>query len=128
MDNYRRERDTELNPVARWFTGECEKQWEKRQEEGEKKRRIELMNRHKAVPDKGGFRPMKNYKLDVDHLNAIEEQTPDWLILDYVPMYRTRSQPLQVMADQEKTTVWCALTAAVSSGKKSFFESFLPED
>ena len=94
MDNYRRERDTELNPVARWFTGECEKQWEKRQEEGEKKRRIELMNRHKAVPDKGGFRPMKNYKLDVDHLNAIEEQTPDWLILDYVPMYRTRSQPL----------------------------------
>ena len=102
MDNYRRERDTELNPVARWFTGECEKQWEKRQEEGEKIRRIELMNRHKAVPDKGGFRPMKNYKLDVDHLNAIEEQTPDWLILDYVPMYRTRSQPLQVMADQEK--------------------------
>ena len=102
MDNYRRERDEELKPVARWFAGECEKQWEKRQEEGEKKRRIELMNRHKAVPDKGGFRPMKNYKLDVDHLNAIEEQTPDWLILDYVPMYRTRSQPLQVMADQEK--------------------------
>lgn len=126
MDNYRRERDTELNPVARWFTGECEKQWEKRQEEGEKKRRIELMNRHKAVPDKGGFRPMKNYKLDVDHLNAIEEQTPDWLILDYVPMYQITT--LAGDGGSGKTTVWCALTAAVSSGKKSFFESFLPED
>ena len=31
MDNYRRERDEELKPVARWFAGECEKQWEKRQ-------------------------------------------------------------------------------------------------
>ena len=31
MDNYRRERDEELKPVAHWFAGECEKQWEKRQ-------------------------------------------------------------------------------------------------
>ena len=45
MDNYHRERDEELKPVAHWFAGECEKQWEKRQEEGEEKRRIELMKR-----------------------------------------------------------------------------------
>ena len=43
------------------------------------------VKQHKAVPDKGRFRPMKNYKLDVDRLDAIEEQTPDWLVMDYVP-------------------------------------------
>lgn len=79
-----------------------------------------------AVPDKGGFRPMKNYKLDVDRLDAIEEQTPDWLVLDYVPMYQITT--LAGDGGSGKTTVWCALAAAVSSGKKSFFESFLPED
>ncbi len=38
MDNYHRERDGELKPVAHWFAGECEKQWGKRQEEGEERR------------------------------------------------------------------------------------------
>ena len=87
---------------------------------------MEPAKRHKAVPDKGGYRTLKNYKLDVDHLDAIEEQTPDWLILDYVPMYQITT--LAGDGGSGKTTVWCALTAAVSSGKKSFFESFLPED
>ena len=38
MDNYHRERDGELKPVAHWFAGECEKQWEKRREVGEQAR------------------------------------------------------------------------------------------
>ena len=49
MDNYHRERDEELKPVAHWFSGECEKQWGKRQEEGEEKRRIELMKRKRYL-------------------------------------------------------------------------------
>jgi hypothetical protein len=49
MDNYHRERDAELKPVAHWFAGECEKQWEKSQEEGEEKRRIELMKRKRYL-------------------------------------------------------------------------------
>ena len=49
MDNYHRERDAELKPVAHWFAGECEKQWEKRQEEGEEKRRIELLKRKRYL-------------------------------------------------------------------------------
>ena len=49
MDNYHRERDAELKPVAHWFAGECEKQWEKRQEEGEEIRRIELMKRKRYL-------------------------------------------------------------------------------
>ena len=49
MDNYHRERDAELKPIAHWFAGECEKQWEKSQEEGEEKRRIELMKRKRYL-------------------------------------------------------------------------------
>ena len=49
MDKYHRERDEELKVVAHWFAGECEKQWKKRQEEGEEKRRIELMNRKRHL-------------------------------------------------------------------------------
>ena len=49
MDNYHRKWDEELKPVAHWFAGECEKQWEKSQEEGEEKRRIELMKRKRYL-------------------------------------------------------------------------------
>lgn len=80
----------------------------------------------KAVPDKGVFRPMKSYKLSVDQLDNIEEQTPEWLVLDYIPKYQITT--LAGDGGAGKTTVWCALAAAISSGKRTFFESFLPED
>lgn len=59
-------------------------------------------------------------------MDKVEEKEPDWLITDYIPRYQITS--LAGDGGSGKTTVWCALAAAVSSGTKSFLESFLPDD
>ena len=58
--------------------------------------------------------------------DSTEEKTPDWLITGYMPRYQITS--LAGDGGSGKTTVWCAIAAAVSSGRKTFFEQFLPED
>lgn len=58
--------------------------------------------------------------------DSAEEKTPDWLITGYMPRYQITS--LAGDGGSGKTTVWCAIAAAVSSGRKTFFEQFLPED
>lgn len=44
-----------------------------------------------------------------------------WLITDHMPRYQITS--LAGDGGSGKTTVWCALAAAVSSGKRSFIET-----
>lgn len=81
---------------------------------------------YKAVPDRGGFRREKLNSLDMTTMDSAQEKAPDWLIMDYMPKYQITS--LAGDGGSGKTTVWCALVAAVSSGKKSFLEEFLPDD
>lgn len=59
-------------------------------------------------------------------MDSVEEKEPDWLVTDYIPRYQITF--LAGDGGSGKTTVWCALAAAVSSGEKSFLESFLPND
>lgn len=79
-----------------------------------------------AVYDNGKFRQQKNHNLEMVTMDSAQEKSPDWLITDYMPRYQITS--LAGDGGSGKTTVWCALAAAVSSGKKSFLENFLPND
>lgn len=81
---------------------------------------------YQAVSDKGIFRPVKNHSLDMTGMDNVQEKAPDWLIMDYMPRYQITS--LAGDGGSGKTTLWCAIAAAVSSGRKAFLESFLPED
>lgn len=81
---------------------------------------------YQAVFDKGKFRPVKKHSIEMVIMSKASEKSPDWLITDYMPRYQITS--LAGDGGSGKTTVWCAIAAAVSSGRKSFLESFLPED
>lgn len=56
----------------------------------------------------------------------ISEKEPEWLISGYIP----RGQITFLAGDggSGKTTVWCALAAAISAGKKTFLEAFIPDE
>lgn len=71
-----------------------------------------------AVTDNGKTRPMKSQSLEMVTMDSVEEKAPDWLIMDYVPRYQITS--LAGDGGSGKTTVWCALAAAISSGKMPF--------
>lgn len=53
VQEYESKRDAELKEVAHWYRLECEKQWEKRQKEGEERRIIqaeaELLKRKRQL-------------------------------------------------------------------------------
>lgn len=86
---------------------------------------------YKAVCDRGSFRPLKNNSVDMEIMDSVEEKEPAWLIQDYIPLYQISS--LAGDGGSGKTTIWCALAAAVSAGKVPFilddfpFEPFEPQ-
>lgn len=51
--------------------------------------------------------------------DSAEEKKTDWLVNDYIPWYQITS--LAGDGGSGKTTVWCALAAAISSGTRPFF-------
>jgi RecA-family ATPase len=57
-------------------------------------------------------------------MDSVEEKEPEWLISGYMPKYQITS--LAGDGGSGKTTAWCAIAAAVSSGEKCFLED-LPE-
>lgn len=67
-----------------------------------------------------------NCCLELRSLDEMEEKEAEWLIADYMPRYQITS--LAGDGGSGKTTVWCAIAAAVSRGRKTFMESFLPEE
>ena len=76
-----------------------------------------------AVLDNGKFRPAKNTNLEMISMDTVSEEAPEWLVLGYIPKYQ-----ITVLAGDGgsgKTSIWCAIAAAVSSGGKSFFEDHL---
>lgn len=60
----------------------------------------------------------KEPDLSVTPLTDIEEDEPNWLITDYIPRYQITA--LAGDGGSGKTTVWCALAAAISSGNVPF--------
>jgi RecA-family ATPase len=56
--------------------------------------------------------------LDMVTMDTASEKDPHWLVTDYMPRYQITS--LAGDGGSGKTTVWCAIAAAVSSGKPCF--------
>lgn len=90
-------------------------------------KRYQKGKRYPAVYDNGKFHVPKNHSTDMVTMDQAEEKEPDWLVNDYIPKYQITS--LAGDGGSGKTTVWCALAAAVSTGRQSFFESLkIPEE
>ena len=70
-------------------------------------------------------RKQKNHSLDIVAMGDVTEKTPEWLVEDYIPKYQITT--LAGAGGSGKTTVWCALAAAISSGRKTFLEDDLLE-
>lgn len=69
---------------------------------------------------------LESESLNLVSMDAVEEREPDWLIANYIPKYQ-----ITVMAGDGgsgKTTSWCGIAAAVSSGTPSFLENVIPEE
>ncbi len=79
----------------------------------------------RAVCDGGKSRSLKVHSVKMSQIGEIQEKEPDWLISGYVPRYQITS--LAGDGGSGKTTVWCALAASVSAGKKTFLESLIPD-
>lgn len=58
--------------------------------------------------------------LDLVSLDNVPEERPDWLIPGYIPRYQITT--LAGDGGSGKTTVWCNIAAAVSSGRPCFIE------
>lgn len=57
----------------------------------------------------------------------VEEKDPEWLIQDYMPRYQITS--LAGDGGSGKTTDWCAILAAISSGERPFLlDGYIPFD
>lgn len=73
MDEYRRRRDEELKPVARWLREQSEKKFEsicrERQKEGEEKRKQDLMQKKRQLlASKNGILMLKRQQLTQNSL------------------------------------------------------------
>lgn len=65
VSKYERKQDEELKEVAHWYRQECEKQWQKRQGEGEEQRKQKIQSRSqkwKELSQILGFQSTKKEK------------------------------------------------------------------
>lgn len=68
----------------------------------------------------------KESNLELISMDDIEEKEAEWLIANYIPKYQITT--LAGDGGAGKTTIWCNIAAAVSSGKRSFMEERIPEE
>lgn len=69
----------------------------------------------------GSFKPGRG-PIVLTTMDTVEEKTPEWLIPGYMP-----KNEICILAGDGgagKTSIWCAIAAAVSSGSRSFLEQF----
>ena len=68
----------------------------------------------------------KNHSLDMVTMDKAEEKRPEWLIMDYIP----KNQITTIAGDggSGKTTMWCAIAAAVSRGEYWYLSDDYPFD
>ncbi len=88
--------------------------------------REERPYRARYSSETGSFQRCRSNSLDMAVMDKVEEKQPEWLIPGYAPRYQITS--LAGDGGSGKTTVWCAIAAAVSSGSGSFLEYDAPED
>lgn len=71
-----------------------------------------------AVSDQGKARTVKNHSLDMLDMESANEEEPEWLVRGHIPKYQVTA----IVGDggAGKTGTWCAIVAAVSSGKRPF--------
>lgn len=67
---------------------------------------------------KGNAQTQVSHRLEMVSMSNAEEKTPEWLITDYIPRYQIST--LAGDGGSGKTTVWCALVAAISNGTRPF--------
>lgn len=89
-------------------------------------RRYEKGTSSYVVLDKGRTREAISDNLQLISMEEVEEKTPEWLIPGYIPRYQITT--LAGDGGAGKTTIWCDIAAAVSSGKRSFLERCIPEE
>lgn len=78
------------------------------------------------VCDNGKARKVKENDLEIADMDNIEEKDPEWLVIDYIP-----SNHITVFVGDGgsgKTTIWCSIAAAISSGERTFFENYIPDE
>lgn len=88
---------------------------------------LEAMKPYFVKPEPKAWEKLKGSKvkkatctnLDMVTMDTASEKDPHWLITDYMPRFQITS--LAGDGGSGKTTVWCAIAAAVSSGKPCFF-------
>jgi hypothetical protein len=82
------------------------------------KRYVKGTTPYKAVFDGGKFRSTKNHSLEIVTMDKVAEKEADWLVTNYMP----RGQITSLAGDggSGKTTVWCAIAAAISNGSRPF--------
>ena len=80
---------------------------------------LEETEERRAVLDNGRFRPSKK-PLSLQTSKAIEviKKEPEWLVPGYIP--RGGITTLAGEGGVGKTSIWCALVAAITSGKNAF--------
>ncbi len=71
-----------------------------------------------AVVDRGEARPVKKHDLGMLDMGGAKEEEPEWLVRGHIPKYQVSA----IVGDggSGKTTTWCAIVAAISSGKRCF--------
>jgi RecA-family ATPase len=65
--------------------------------------------------------PRKKFSLEMVSMDQVEEKEPEWLIRGFIP-----KGAISLLAGDGgvgKTTIWCDIVAAISSGNYTFFEN-----
>lgn len=80
--------------------------------EGEKRCKLTTVQSGAIVPIS------QNQSINLDDMEQVEESDAEWLIPGYIPKYQITS--LAGDGGAGKTTIWCSLAAAISSGQQPF--------
>ena len=68
----------------------------------------------------GGQKSADRISTNLVSMDNVDEEHPDWLVPGHIPKYQITS--LAGDGGSGKTTIWCNIAAAVSSGKPCFIE------
>lgn len=72
------------------------------------------------VLDNGKTRPVKEQNFQLNIASDVEIKEPEWLIPGYIPKYGITT--IAGEGGVGKTSIWCAIVSAVTTGKPSFLE------
>lgn len=81
---------------------------------------LAIVNNVRLRYSKGETEPHRVYNLDMVTMDTVEEKTPEWLINGFIP--KGQITLIAGNGGVGKTTVWCNIVAAISSGKACFFD------